>query len=96
MSQYNGAWILTKINEFPRKKLWMAFDVPPHFGKLYCGFSTQKFMDFVPRHDLAWFYERLEEILNKDPEKEGSSLQPSIVAIEGIDGTGFFMRGDFI
>ena len=53
-------------------------------------------MDFVPRHDLAWFYERLEEILNKDPEKEGSNLQPSIVAIEGIDGTGFFMRGDFI
>ena len=46
-----------------------------------------------PRQDLARFYKRLEEILNKDAEKEGSdlcSLQPSIVAIEGIDGTGLF------
>ena len=43
-----------------------------------------------PRQDLARFYKRLEEILNKDAEKEGSDLQPSIVAIEGIDGTGLF------
>ena len=46
-----------------------------------------------PRQDLARFYKRLEEILNKDAEKEGNdlcSLQPSIVAIEGIDGTGLF------
>ena len=46
-----------------------------------------------PRQDLARFYKRLEEILNKDAEKKGNdlcSLQPSIVAIEGIDGTGLF------
>ena len=44
-----------------------------------------------PRQDLARFYKRLEEIHNKDSDKEGSdlhSLKPSIVAIEGIDGTG--------
>ena len=44
-----------------------------------------------PRPDLALFYERLEGVLNKDLEKDGSDLcspQPSIIAIEGIDGTG--------
>lgn len=40
------------------------------------------------RQDLARFYKRLEDLLNKDSKKDICSLQPSIIAIEGIDGTG--------